>query len=268
MGKSTKMAVLMAVLFALCIPAAAFAAGGTGDGSGGGKLQPLAITDALPADGATGVELSGQIKLTFSKNVVYMTVRENNLRCFSLWNGEARVPVEVIMADDQVEREKRNDVIIKPLQPLQPGTTYRVEVEPALESKSGVTLGQKTTLSFTTTGVKAGEKADLPVTSPPARADSTPTMSDTREKEEAVVPQTATDAAYSAQAAGGSEAEGGATGLSEVAEPGSGGTLVQQEEQNTAAQEKNRRNRIVIDIIIVIAAGLAAWWFYRKWRHP
>ena len=45
------------------------------------------------------------------------------------------------MADDQIERKKRNDVLIKPKQPLQAGTTYRVEIAPELQSKSGVTLG-------------------------------------------------------------------------------------------------------------------------------
>ena len=82
-----------------------------------------------------------------------MTVRENNKKCFSLWSNNQQVPIEVIMADDQIEFEKRNDVILKPLQTLKAATTYRVEIAPQLESKSGVNLGQKTTVSFTTAGV-------------------------------------------------------------------------------------------------------------------
>lgn len=126
---------------------------GEGDGSGGGKKQPLALVGSVPADGAAGVNTDASIKLTFSKNVVYMTVRDNNKKCFSLWTDNQQVPIEVIMADDQIEFEKRNDVILKPLQTLKAATTYRVEIAPQLESKSGVNLGQKTTVSFTTAGV-------------------------------------------------------------------------------------------------------------------
>ncbi len=126
---------------------------GEGDGSGGGKKQPLALVSSVPADGAAGINTDALIKLTFSKNVVYMTVRENNKKCFSLWSNNQQIPIEVIMADDQIEFEKRNDVILKPLQTLKAATTYRVEIAPQLESKSGVNLGQKTTVSFTTAGV-------------------------------------------------------------------------------------------------------------------
>lgn len=126
-----------------------------GDGSGGGKGQPLAVVTSIPANGATGVNNLDAITVTFSKNVVYMTVRENNQKCFSLWRGQDSIPVEVIMADDQIEFDKRRDIIIKPRQPLQSGAAYQLEIAPQLESKSGVTLGEKTTISFTTAGVAA-----------------------------------------------------------------------------------------------------------------
>lgn len=140
------------LLFALLWPAFAAAAngGGAGDGSGGGQNQPLMVEKVVPADGATGVSLNPEIKITFNKNVCYMTVRENNRNCFSMWAGNTRIPIEVIMADDQVERDKRNDTIVKPLQQLQPGTEYRIEIAPNLESKSGATLGKKATITFTT----------------------------------------------------------------------------------------------------------------------
>ncbi|HNX28645.1 MAG TPA: Ig-like domain-containing protein [Syntrophomonadaceae bacterium] len=135
----------------------ATAGDGDGDGSGGGKNNPLAIVSSMPANGSAGVENLEYIKLTFSKNVVYMTVRESNKQCFSLWKGTEKIPAEIIMADDQIEREKRNDVLIKPLQALQAGTTYQVEVAPQLESKSGVTLGEKAVISFTMAGKSATE---------------------------------------------------------------------------------------------------------------
>ncbi len=129
---------------------------GQGDGSGGGKSQPLALVSSSPADGQKDVALPVEIKMNFSKNVVYMTVRDNNSKCFTMYSQDGKqVPIEVIMADDQIEFDKRRDIIVKPLQELQAGTTYMVKVSPQLESKSGVTLGKETTLNFTTAGAVA-----------------------------------------------------------------------------------------------------------------
>ena len=129
---------------------------GQGDGSGGGKNQPLAMLSSSPADGQKDVALPVEIKMTFSKNVVYMTVRDNNSKCFTMYSQDGKqVPIEVIMADDQIEFDKRRDIVVKPLQELQTGTTYTVKVSPQLESKSGVNLGKETALSFMTAGAAA-----------------------------------------------------------------------------------------------------------------
>lgn len=129
---------------------------GQGDGSGGGKSQPLALLSSSPADEQKDVALPVEIKMTFSKNVVYMTVRDNNSKCFTMYSQDGKqVPIEVIMADDQIEFDKRRDIVVKPLQELQTGTTYIVKVAPQLESKSGVNLGKETTLTFTTAGTTA-----------------------------------------------------------------------------------------------------------------
>ncbi len=149
---------------------------GDGDGSGGGQNNPLVIESSTPANGAAGVANLEYIKIVFNKNVVYMTVRDQNMKCFSLWSGSQRIPAEVIMADDQVEREKRNDVLIKPKQSLQAGTTYRVEVAPEMQSKSGVTLGQKAVITFTMAGGAKAPEAVAPVKEQPV-APNTPTSS-------------------------------------------------------------------------------------------
>jgi hypothetical protein len=113
----------------------------------------LEIVDVTPADGAGGVDIDlEQIKVTFSKNIAYLTVRENNRGCVSLWAGQEPVPVDIFIADDQIERDKRNEVVIKPQQRLQPGTTYSLKIAPQMESKSGVTLGREITITFTTAG--------------------------------------------------------------------------------------------------------------------
>ncbi|MDD4776072.1 MAG: Ig-like domain-containing protein [Syntrophomonas sp.] len=144
-------AVAMVVVLVLS-PLPAQAGDGDGDGSGGNQNNPLVIESSVPANGAAGVTNLEYIKLVFSKNVVYMTIRDQNSRCVSLWSGSQRIAADIILADDQIEREKRNDVLIKPKQPLQVGTTYRVEVAPEMQSKSGVTLGQKATITFTMAG--------------------------------------------------------------------------------------------------------------------
>ncbi|CFX39663.1 Uncharacterized [Syntrophomonas zehnderi OL-4] len=132
---------------------------GQGDGSGGGKNEFLALVSSNPLDGQKDVALPVKIKMTFSKNVVYMTVRDNNSKCFTMYSQNGKqVPIEVLMADDQIEFDKRRDIEVKPLQELKTGTRYTVKVAPQLESKSGVKLGKETTLSFTTEGVLATEE--------------------------------------------------------------------------------------------------------------
>ena len=65
---------------------------GAGDGSGGGQNNPLVIESSAPANGAAGVASLEYIKTVFSKNVVYMTVRDKKLQCLSLWSGSQRIP--------------------------------------------------------------------------------------------------------------------------------------------------------------------------------
>lgn len=162
MNKTMRWLAALAVMMVMVLmPLPVQAADGDGDGSGGGQNNPLVIESSTPADGAAGVSNLEYIKLVFSKNVVYMTVRDKNMQGFSLWSGSERIPADIIMADDQVEREKRNDVLVKPRQPLKAGATYRVEVAPEVQSKSGVTMGKKATITFTMAG---GTKAPATVT--------------------------------------------------------------------------------------------------------
>ncbi len=144
------LAVLSLILIAL--PAAA----GDGSGTGGGQDNPLALVSSNPSDGEKDVGLPVEIKLCFSKNVVHMTVRDNNRKCFLLYSADGTVPVEVVMADDQIEPEKKREIVLKPLENLRNGTAYTVRVAPELQSKSGVFLGRQVEISFTTTGVPEG----------------------------------------------------------------------------------------------------------------
>ncbi|MFX4262141.1 Ig-like domain-containing protein [Pelotomaculum propionicicum] len=124
---------------------------GNGDGSGGGQGEPLRLDSSSPYNGQTGVSLPLLISMTFNKNVVNMTVSDNNLSCFSLYAADgSKVPVEVIMADDQIEPEKKRDVALRPLQELKPGAAYTVKVSSALQAKSGVNMGSDLTITFIT----------------------------------------------------------------------------------------------------------------------
>lgn len=143
------------VSFTIMLLSAVPAQAGNGDGTGGGKSEPLRLVSSVPADGAKNVPVPSRILLTFSKNVVNMTVNENNKTCFSLQSEAGKeIPVTVFMADDQIEPEKRNDVILYPSGALQSGTPYMVKVSQMLRSKSGVNLQQPVTVRFTTAGAK------------------------------------------------------------------------------------------------------------------
>lgn len=143
---------LIFVMFVIVILLTALPAlAGSGDGSGGGQGVPLRLDSSSPYNGQTGVALPLVINMTFNKNVINMTVNDNNRNCFSLYTADgSKVPVEVIMADDQIEPEKKRDIALKPLQDLKPGAAYTVKVSSALQAKSGVSMENDLTITFIT----------------------------------------------------------------------------------------------------------------------
>jgi len=144
-------AALIALFTLLTFACAAFAEGGNGDGTGGGKDKPLALETSSITNGAQNVPVDAEIELNFNKNVVHFTVRENNMKCFSMTDGSGKsVPVEVIMGDDQVDPSIKRIVTVKPKNALEPGTVYMLKISKNLTSKSGVSLGKDTYISFTT----------------------------------------------------------------------------------------------------------------------
>lgn len=142
----------MIMLIFLSMPALA----GEGDGSGGGQGEPLRLDSSSPYNGQSGVPTDVLITMTFNKNVVNMTVSDNNLNCFSLYAADgSMIPVEVIMADDQVEPEKKRIISLQPLQALKHNIAYTVKVSSALQSKSGNILSGDLTITFITAEVSA-----------------------------------------------------------------------------------------------------------------
>lgn len=137
----------MIMLMFLSLPALA----GEGDGSGGGQGEPLRLDSSSPYNGQSGVPTDVLITMTFNKNVVNMTVSDNNLNCFSLYAADgSKIPVEVIMADDQIEPEKKRIISLQPLQDLKHNTAYTVKVSSALQSKSGNIINGDLNITFIT----------------------------------------------------------------------------------------------------------------------
>jgi len=119
------------------------------------EKNPLALTgyrmiDELNEEGLRSTE----IELFFSKNVVNMMVNENNKKCFSLTNkDDDKILIEIQMADDQIEREKRHIIKIVVQKPLEPATAYKIIISPELESKNGIKLEKQLVMEFFTLGV-------------------------------------------------------------------------------------------------------------------
>ncbi|HZX20893.1 MAG TPA: Ig-like domain-containing protein, partial [Clostridia bacterium] len=127
-------------------------AGGESEGK---KKNPLVLVSGNLSDGAKDVPVQTEIILNFSKNIAHMTVLDENAKCFSLVDAEGKpVQVDVVIADSQIEPEKRRDVHIRPLHDLEPGATYTVVVAPSFQSKSEVKLGEELKINFTTAGDK------------------------------------------------------------------------------------------------------------------
>lgn len=152
LSSKAKFILFILVLSSFIMGQIAFAAG---DGAGGGKSEGLTLVSSSIKDGTKGVSLKPEIKLTFSKNIVNMTVADNNKKCFSLRNENGtNVPINVIFADDQVDFTDRNNAVIIPKSNLEQGTTYSLVISSSLQSKSGVTTGQEIRITFTTEGTK------------------------------------------------------------------------------------------------------------------
>lgn len=130
---------------------------GDGYGSGGGHDQPLLLLSSQPAGGAREIAPPATIQMHFNKNVIHLSIREKNQKCFALYEGDNPVAISVIMADDQIEPEKRRDIVVQPRAPLQTGKTYTLRIGGDLESKSGATLGKDVRIQFTTAANTRGE---------------------------------------------------------------------------------------------------------------
>jgi len=230
-----------------------------GDGSGGGQGVPLGLASSSPADGAQNVALDTQIKLVFNKNVVNMTVKENNLSCFTLYAGNAVVPAEVRLPDDQIYPELKREVILAPRSGLQAGTDYTVVIAKSLQAKNGTVLGQDVKIRFST----AAAQAALPPVA--ATEEKTAVNSPAAQKQESVAPTGGKAAAES----------GGKPGTLENREPelkadSSDKSQPQPiDKQTLPAAQKSKAwydNSWISGALVIIVMALVAYRYLKKRR--
>lgn len=139
------LAVLLTLVLIMSIGVTSVFAG-NGDGSGGGDGEPLALEDALISEDS--------IVLTFSKNVVNMKVKDNNMNCFELKDENGSdVIFEVEMGDDQVDPDCKRIITIKPTDGIDTTKTYTLTIKADLTSKSGVALGEDKIVEFPAEGI-------------------------------------------------------------------------------------------------------------------
>lgn len=254
----SRMLLIIIIALMVCFMMAWSVQAGEGDGSGGGKTVPLGLASSTPSNGQTGVELQPLIKLTFNKNVINLAIRDANKNCFTLvTSAGSQVPIEVIMADDQLYPEEKRNISVKPLQALQPGTAYSLKISPALQAKNGTSLGHEVTLNFVTEG-----NATVSPTTTEVQPNDKPTAS-TAEKNTAVSNENATSETEKTNVKTESETE---SDLKTNIEPESSSQIEDQPAKQSvpAAKEQQKQYAVyplVAGIILLAAAGLI---YYRK----
>lgn len=95
--------------------------------------------------------------MNFDKNVVSENVWENNRESFSLQSqNRETVPIAVTRIPDTVDFTQRQNILIQPQRPLNPGNAYSLHISPELRSKAGVAFGQTVTINFRVSGQAPG----------------------------------------------------------------------------------------------------------------
>lgn len=153
-----------------------------GDGSGGGQNKALTLVSSSIKNGSANISLKPEIKLTFNKNIVNMSVKDHNLKCFLLQDANGNsIPINLTLADDQVDFAARNDATIKPKNNLSKDTVYSIVVTPGLQSKSGETTKEEMKITFTTEGAKTATKQQSSVNSQSSKAKTKSTANSNRQ---------------------------------------------------------------------------------------
>lgn len=271
---------LLSVLVLLCAFAVT-AVAGNGDGSGGGKDKPLTLASCSVPNGAQNVPKNPEIVLTFSKNVVHFTVRDNNKKCFTLTDANgADVPINVIMGDDQVDPSIKRIVTVEPKNPLAPGMKYLLKIGAGVTSKSGVSLGRDNYVSFTVAGESTTKqnttkettaKAPAVNTTAKTTAKTTVTTKPSGKKPTTTIAITTTTTALTTEAAS-AQPTGGLmqnTSVTSTADAASTTGSVQTTSASESAAQDGQKSEsskplYILIIVIPVAVGLTVFLIIKK----
>lgn len=134
---------------------------GPGDGTGQGvnKAIRLTLVKSYPQDKATDVPLDIYIQLNFNKNIANVSVLPDNQKSFHLTSSSGEVvPITLYFPDEQIQREYKREVVIKPEQPLKPDTDYRIAIDRTLKARNGTFIDNAHIVTFTTGSRSTGEE--------------------------------------------------------------------------------------------------------------
>ncbi|MDK2868625.1 MAG: hypothetical protein PWP38_2940, partial [Clostridiales bacterium] len=124
-----------------------FAEGGNG---GGGGDNPLTLESVDVENGLDAVGVNEIIYLNFSNNVVNLSVKDANAACFSMVDSTgAPANFLTFFGDDQVNRDIRNTIEIRPFGAWTAGETYTLNISKELAAKNGNALGEDQQVTFT-----------------------------------------------------------------------------------------------------------------------
>lgn len=125
--------------------------GGSGNGTGGKSDIALTVVSSSIKNNEKNVPLNPTIDLQFNKNVVNLTVKSDNSKCFHLVDSKGNgVTIKIIFPDDQLRKEYREHIFIVPSQNLAPDSKYTLYIDKTLQAKNAKSLDNTNMIAFTT----------------------------------------------------------------------------------------------------------------------
>ena len=145
LGLTLVLTLSMLLTSALALTKAPEAGTGTAHGVG------LALVDSFPADGDTEIGFMPTIYCKFNHNICDANISPGNLACMSLVTADGTpVDVSTYVISPQVDFLMRQFLIMEPVVPLAPSTTYEVRLAPGIRARNGMATEQTFTFRFTT----------------------------------------------------------------------------------------------------------------------
>lgn len=125
--------------------------GGMGNGTGGNSDIALTLLSSSVKSGDVNVLLNPTIDLRFNKNVVNLSVKSNNSKCFHLIDSKGNsVEIKIIFPDDQLRQDFKEHIFISPVQNLAPDSKYSLYIDRTLQAKNEQSIDSTHMIAFTT----------------------------------------------------------------------------------------------------------------------